>query len=117
MSLENWLRWRDKLGASTEAFFPTATGEAFPSKEAMNRFVRRNVRPSFPWFNPYLGRHWSVNARLIEWEFDYARVAAWHGHESVNMTKNAYEQSARLQEVRHGGDSLSRAFTKAKGSQ
>lgn len=117
MSLENWLRWRDKLGASTDAFFPTATGEAFPSKEAMNRFVWRNVRPRFPWFNPYLGRHWSVNARLIEWEFDYARVAAWHGHESVNMTKNAYEQSARLQEALHGGDWLARAFTKAKRKQ
>ena len=58
-----------------------------------------------------------MNARLIEWEFDYARVAAWHGHESVSMTKNAYEQSARLQEALHGGDWLARAFTKAKRRQ
>jgi hypothetical protein len=37
----------------------------------------------------------SVNARLIEWEFDYARVAAWHSHESVNMTKNERVRAER----------------------
>ncbi|MFA5861990.1 MAG: site-specific integrase [Candidatus Thermoplasmatota archaeon] len=116
LSLENWLRWRDKLGAETDALFPTPEGQAFPSKYAMQRFVVRTVTPRFPWFYPYLGRHWSVNARLIDWGFDYARVAAWHGHESVNMTKNAYEHSARLHESLHGGNWLGRAFKKPKKS-
>lgn len=80
----------------------------------MQRFVVRNVTPRFPWFYPYLGRHWSVNARLIDQGFDYARVAAWHGHESVNMTKNSYEHSARLHESLHGGSWLARAFKKPK---
>jgi hypothetical protein len=41
-------------------------------------------------------------------------VAAWHGHESVNMTKNAYEHSARLHESLHGDNWLGRAFKKPK---
>lgn len=112
MSLENWLRWRDKLSPETDALFPNPQGNQYGSKFSLNQLLYRRVVPNFPWFNPYLGRHWSVNARLIEWDMDYARVAQWHGHESVNRTKNSYEHSARLHRSLYGDDWLLRAFQK-----
>lgn len=113
-SLANWLTWREKCDPKTDALFPRPDGQAFESKEAMSRFIWKHVGPRFDWFNPYLGRHWSVNARLVEWDFDYARVADWHGHESVNMTKNHYAHSARLHERLYGDNWLRRAFEKPR---
>ena len=79
------------------------------SKYALALYVNEMVKPKFPWFHPYLGRHWSCTARLIDWDFDYTRVADWHGHESVNMTRRAYEHNARILKRMHGGDWLARA--------
>lgn len=111
MSIKNWLRWRTKIDSSSRALFVQKDGRPFATKESLVNFLNRRVRPRFPWFYPYLGRHWSVNARLIEWDFDYARVATWHGHDSVNMTKNSYERSARVLQAVHGDEWLTRAFT------
>lgn len=110
LSVKNWLRWRRKIDSPSRALFVQKDGKPFATKESLTNFLNRRVRPRFPWFYPYLGRHWSVNARLIEWDFDYARVATWHGHDSVNMTKNSYERSARVLQAVHGDEWLKRAF-------
>jgi hypothetical protein len=119
-SLANYLVWRDKVDPNREhdAFFLRTTGRGtvrpFPTKEAMGRFLWKHVRPRFPWFNPYVGRHWSVNARLIEWEWDYSRVADWHGHDSVSMTRKHYEHESRIYRRLHGDNWLWRAARKTK---
>lgn len=110
MNLQQWLRWRAKVEPRTDALFPRADGTPFPSPDAMRKRLYDVVIPRFPWFNPYMTRHWSVNARLVEWEFDYARVAQFHGHESVNMTKNRYEHSSRVFHRVHGQNWIDRAF-------
>jgi integrase len=113
-SLANYLVWRDKVDPERkqDAFFLTAKGTPFGSKFAIEQLLYKYVRPRFPWFNPYLGRHWCANARLVEWDHDYARVADWMGHESVNMTRRSYEHCARLHERLYGGDWLLRAVRK-----
>lgn len=58
---------------------------------------------------PYLGRHWNANARLVEWGFDYVRVANWMGHEDVKMLRKHYEHSARLYRHEYGDQWLMRA--------
>jgi integrase len=110
-SLGTYLVWRRKVDPNDEqeAFFLRADGTPFPSKAALSKFVNDLVKPRFPWFHPYLGRHWSVNARLIDWGFDYARVADWHGHETVDMTRREYDHNARILARLHGRDWLSRA--------
>lgn len=97
-SLANYLVWRDKVDPQRkqEAFFLKADGKPFGSKFGLRKLLVEHVKPRFPWFHPYLGRHWCANARLIEWGFDYARVADWLGHETVDMTRREYEHNARL---------------------
>ncbi|MCA1812133.1 MAG: hypothetical protein LC623_09015 [Halobacteriales archaeon] len=109
-SLANFLVWRKKVDPNDEQedFFLRADGTPFPSKHALNKFVNDLVKPRFPWFHPYLGRHWSVNARLIDWGFDYTRVADWHGHETVDMTRREYDHNARMLARLHGKDWLNR---------
>ncbi len=115
-SLANYLRWRKKLDpeGKQEAFFLTPDGKPFATKYAMATFLRRHVIPRFPWFYPYLGRHWCANARLIECGFDYSRVADWLGHESVNMTRREYDHNARLYERLNGKDWLSRMGSRGR---
>lgn len=113
-SLANYLAWRDKVDPQRqqEAFFLTAKGQPFASKFSMERLFYKHVVPRYSWLNPYLGRHWCANARLVEWGHDYNRVADWMGHESVNMTRRAYEHCARLHERLYGGKWLLRAARK-----
>lgn len=115
MSLALWLQVREKCNPQTDALFPDPSGNAFRSKDALRVWLERQVKPRFPWYYGYLGRIWSVNARLIEWRtekggFDYHRVARWHGHDSADMTRNQYEQSALLHETLYGNAWLKRAF-------
>lgn len=117
MSLANWLRWREQLDPRTDALFPRPDGKEWTSKYALNRLLFRFVKPRFPWFHPYLGRHWSVNARLIEWGFDYARVAQWHGHDDARQVLRHYERSARLHQALYGDRWLLRAFQRPPAPQ
>lgn len=110
-SLANYLLWRKKVDpeGKQEAFFLRADGTPFPSKYALAKWLNEMVKPKFPWFHPYLGRHWSCNARLIDSSYDYSAVAKWHGHESVDMTRQEYEHNARMLEAEFGGNWLIRA--------
>lgn len=106
---------RDKVDVGgTDAFWLQPSGEPFPNKLALKRFLDRRVKPHFPWFQCYLGRRWNANARLIEWKYDYARVADWMGHESVDMVRREYEHDARIHERLLGRDWLMRAFQKPR---
>lgn len=115
-SLANYLVWRRKVDPEGKeaAFFLQADGKPFASKDTMRNFLSEKVKPHFPWFYPYLGRHWSTTARLIDWDGDYARVADWHGHEDVNMTRREYEHNTRILRREHGDDWLFRAGRKHK---
>jgi integrase len=108
-SLANYLTWRDKVAErSQKAFFLRDTGEPFASKHGISDFLGDRVKPQFPWFYPYLGRHWCANARLIDSGFDYIRVADWLGHEDVNMLRREYEHNSRLHQRLYGNDWLAR---------
>lgn len=112
-SVEKWLHtWRPKCDPETDALFPQPDGTAYSSKFALRQGVMRVVdrHPEFSWVHPYLGRHWSVNARLIDWDFDYDRVANWHGHESVDRTRNSYESGARVLKKSYDDNWLMRAL-------
>jgi integrase len=119
-SLANYLKARAKIDVGgTDALFLQPTGEPFPNKLALKRWIDRRVKPvaerlgfgqGVDRFHCYLGRTWCANARLIEWGFDYGRVADWLGHDSVDMTRNNYEQEARLHAKLYGDQWLSRAF-------
>jgi integrase len=110
-SLAQFLRWRAKVDVGgTDAFFLMPNGEPFKSKYQLKRWLDTHVKPKFPWFHTYLGRIWCANARLIEWKYDYARVAEWLGHESVDMTRRTYEHEARLHRKKYGEAWLERAF-------
>lgn len=109
-SLANYLVWRRKVDPENkqEAFFLKSDGTPFASKHGLNKFVKQHVQPKFPWFYSYLGRHWCANARLIDWGYDYPRVADRLGHETVDMTRREYEHNARLHERLYGKDWLLR---------
>lgn len=113
-SLANYLVWRRKVDPERQqkAFFLQANGKPFSSKDTLRNYLNEMVKPKFPWFNPYLGRHWSCTARLIDWDFDYNRVADWHGHESVNMTRREYEHNTRLLKAEFGGEWIARTGRK-----
>lgn len=110
-SLVQYLKWRARVDVGgTDAFFLMPNGEPFKSKHHLKRWLDLRVKPRFPWFHLYLGRLWCANARLIEWKYDYARVAEWLGHESVDMTRRTYEHEARLHRKKYGDGWLGRAF-------
>lgn len=110
-SLAYYLQWRAKVDVGgTDAFFLKPNGEPFPTKEALKAWLDQRVKPKFPWFHDYMGRTWCANARLVEWKFDYARVADWMGHDSVDTTRENYEAEARLYAKRYGSGWLERAF-------
>ena len=115
-SLANYLVWRDKVDPERkqEAFFLKPDGKPFSSKHGLRKFLVDHVKPRYPWFHPYLGRHWCANARLIEWGFDYSRVADWLGHETVDMTRREYEHNARLHQRLWGDQWLLRVARRPK---
>lgn len=117
-SLVHYLKWREKVDVGgTDAFFLKPNGEPFPTKDALRVFLEGYIRPKFPWYHGYLGRTWTTNARLIEWGFDYARVADWLGHESVEMVRKHYEKDARIHQKLYGDAWLDRAFRKPKSKR
>ncbi len=93
----------------SDAFFLKADGPAFESKEAMRRFWNKTIRPHFPAINPYKGQGWAATARLIEWDFDYYRVAQQLGHPNLEQIRRDYDRDARLAKAMHGTDWLRRA--------
>lgn len=123
-SLDTWLIWREKIrqkfGDLSTAMYPNPlTGRDFPSPEAFEQFLHRRVQPRFPWFHGYLARHWSVYARIIDGGFtdtSYNAVAEWHGHDSVDMTREVYGPGARAysKSPKYGENWLSRAFQKPR---
>lgn len=98
MSVEKWLDHRRKVDPETDQLFPQPSGEPWASERTLRNHVCDLVQDEYPWWHPYMGRTWSVNARLVDWDHDYGRVAQFHGHEKVDRTKNDYEQSARALE-------------------
>jgi hypothetical protein len=116
-----WLpRLRAETGYAGTRMFPNpVTGRDFPSAVALGRFLTDRVKPLFPEFHPYLARHWSVYARLIGSDGKlsdtrYNQVAEWHGHESVDMTRDTYGPHARAYAKAYGANWLSRAFAKPR---
>lgn len=110
-SLAQFLRWRKKVDVGgTDAFFLKPNGEPFESKLTLSKFVKDRVKARFPNFKGYDGRRWNANARLIDWDFDFARAADWLGHESVNTLRHDYENESRLHAKRYGGNWIERAF-------
>lgn len=59
---------------------------------------------------PYAGRHFSANARLIDSGFDWIGVAEQMGHESVTTLRRYYEHDAPRLKKRYGSNWLERAF-------
>lgn len=129
LSLKRWIEdHRPKCDPKTDALFPNIDGRAFPTSEAMNRYLTRHVHDSraddgkprarFSWYTPYVSRHWSCNARLIDTArtiqgqkvYDWNAVARWHGHESVKMTMGTYARAVEINEKKYGRDWLTRAF-------
>ncbi|MHB8584823.1 MAG: hypothetical protein ACYDDF_03160 [Thermoplasmatota archaeon] len=96
------------------AFWPALHGE-----DPHSKWVNDHVKPKFPWFHPYMGRTWSVNARLIatatraanrEVVFDWVTVAEWHGHNSVERLRHDYQRAVKIAYKMHGDHWLERAF-------
>lgn len=119
-SLDNWMKHRDRLSPDSDAMFPNPlTGRDFPMPEAFKAFRDGRVKKRYPWFHGYLARHWSVYARIIDAGFadsSYNAVAEWHGHESVDMTRDTYGPGARAyaKSPAYGRDWVSRAFAKPR---
>ena len=115
MSMANWSKARGRVDRGlSDALFVKPDGTPFPSKEAMRSWLLRRVQPVFPWFQGYTLRRWIANALLVEWDFDYARVAEQLGHESVDMTRRTYEHEARLHARMYGKDWLARALARPR---
>jgi len=87
MSLSNWLIWRDKIDPDTDQLFPRMDGKAWERKQNLSNWLRVRVLDKFPWWYPNLGRYRSINARLINSDFDAYRVAEWSGHTNINRIK------------------------------
>lgn len=103
--------WRPKVDVGgTDAFWLKPNGEPFPTPGALGRWLSRRVKKRFPWFYPYLGRTWTANARLIDWDFDYQRVAQWLGHDKADRLRKSYEQDARIHQRLYGEHWIYRAF-------
>lgn len=114
-SLQNYLDQRDKVAErSQEVFFVQENGLPFASKDTLRNFLDENVKPQFPWFYPYLGRHWCANARLIDSGHNYIQVADWLGHEDVNMLRREYEHNAKLHERLYGNNWMARVARRSK---
>lgn len=126
-SLKRWIEGpRNLCGPKTDALFPNVDGKPFPSQEALGVFLNRQVRGDprsgeperFAWYSPYVSRHWSCNARLIDTArvvqgqkvYDWNAVARWHGHESVKMTMSTYARSVEVNEHKYGRNWIARAF-------
>lgn len=137
LSIKRWIEGpRNLCNPQTDALFPNVDGHPFTTTEACGQFLKRHVcgderrewrcwdeddprpGPRFPWYQPYISRHWSCNARLIEtayrvkgqWQYDWNAVARWHGHESVKMTMNTYARAVEVNHQKYGDNWLTRAF-------
>ena len=139
LSLKRWIEGpRQLCDPKADVLFPNVDGKPFPTTEACGQFLRRHVSgnerrewrcwdgeetrpgPRFPWYQPYISRHWSCNARLIatarerkgQVSYDWNSVARWHGHESVKMTMNTYARSVEVNHKKYGENWLTRAFAR-----
>lgn len=114
LSLANYLRWREKVAERTEeALFVKEDGRGFKSKYGLANLlwnsVPREGAAAFPWYGPYVARHWCATARLIDGGFDYEKVAWWLGHAPQEL-RDTYDRDARIAKELYGGNWLYRAF-------
>lgn len=111
-SLNNYVTARNKVDVGeSDAFILKADGTPFRSKDAIRTWWNKHIRPEFPEINPYKGRAWAATARLIEWDWDYYRVAQQLGHSNVEQLRQDYDRDSRLAYRQDGekGNWLSRA--------
>ncbi|MHB8585879.1 MAG: hypothetical protein ACYDDF_08620 [Thermoplasmatota archaeon] len=112
LSLENWVAKRTNLPGTSPAVFVRENGQPFTNPDALAVFLKRTVQPEFPWYTCYVARHWSCNARAIQWNLDWARVAKWHGHRTTKMAMSTYAPAVEVHRKLYGDEWLERAFSR-----
>jgi integrase len=117
LSLSSYLKHRQAVDRGlTDALFVKPDGSPFASPESLRVWLMRRVQPRFPWFTGYLLRRWVTNALLIDWGFDYPRVAERLGHDSVDMTRRNYDHEARLHGRMYGKGWMGRALVRSRAT-
>lgn len=126
LSVEKWLNHREKCDPETDRLFPKPDGTAFASEQSLRRKVCKIVydnddaSPAGPFkkWHPYLGRHWSCTARLIDtgmesdqdYAYNYDKVAKFHGHKDTDRLHDTYAADAEFYERRYGDNWIERAL-------
>lgn len=93
-SLKNWLdSWRPRVENqySDDYLFIQPNGKPFTTRY-MGKKLSQQGKRVWKHYHPYISRHWSCIARLIEQKintgtFDCYPVKNWHGHETITSTE------------------------------
>jgi len=92
-TLKNWIDvWRPKIAkSSTNALFTTKYGDPW-GPENLAKYLRKHGKKVWEPYHPYISRHWSCIARLIDQFDQYGHwnayvVKNWHGHDTIKSTE------------------------------
>jgi len=92
-SLQNWLTsWRPRIAnENCDALFPKKNGDYWTAAH-LGKEMRTQGKKVWEPYHPYVSRHWSCIARLIEQKelhdhWNTLVVKEWHGHDKIKNTE------------------------------
>ena len=92
-SFKNWIdHWRNRVENQHSKDYLYLRKNGKPLHDSQYRmFLNKYVKPIYPWYHPYISRHWCAIAKLIQTKietehYDEYQVRNWLGHEQIQTT-------------------------------
>jgi len=104
-SLLNWMNhWRPRLiNENCDAIFPKRNGDYWTPPN-LGKYMRLNGKKVWEHYHPYVSRHWSCVARLIEQKettnhWNTLAVKEWHGHDKIKNTEKYIKYARQYYQI------------------
>ena len=104
-SLLNWMKhWRPRIiNENCDAIFPKRNGDYWNAPN-LGKYMRNNGKQVWEPYHPYVSRHWSCCARLIEQyhttkHWNTLVVKEWHGHDKIKNTEKYIKYARQYYQI------------------
>jgi len=104
-TLKNWMiTWRPRIiNENCDAIFPKRNGDYWTAPN-LGKYMRNNGKQVWEPYHPYVSRHWSCCARLIEQyhttkHWNTLVVKEWHGHDKIKNTEKYIKYARQYYQI------------------
>jgi len=104
-TLQTWMNtWRPRIiNENCDAIFPKRNGDYWTPAN-LGKYLRINGKQVWEQYHPYVSRHWSCCARLIEQyhttkHWNTLVVKEWHGHDKIKNTEKYIKYARQYYQI------------------